>query len=358
MPEYHFKKDFRWTASDMSEDYMENNIPRIYLYEYEQTFSAILGTINYWMRQWESYSRQIKEGDRSALEIASSPENPISLYEGLYIGKPTGNNYVLPYYEEYNHTISQAWAENRGSGGILKKYEAIRDFAENLAKVVFPAAGISVPKAWEGPSPTEYTFTFNLLNTVDVTDVNKNRDFLRTLITKNLHLRHNPLNHTPPSLYEVQIPGIRYAPVAVITGLDVKNIGNMNWTSRYGPQIQSNGDVVGGPINVPDGYRVTIKIFELFHEDRFLFNEGWHGKSKDGVLHSGVITSYENSNIKENVDYLQEQTERFWREVGPMAEHARNQVSEGIEDLGEGLSNLRERIFGKPEGNALPGGPQ
>ena len=228
----------RWTASDYTAAAFEN-MPFIYMWEYQQEYSQILQAIGNWIE----LSKQMEEG-----YIMSNP------YAGLYSGTKK-NEYRLPFFTDYNHNINQSWQENQGPlGGSLRQ---VGDFIEKVAKVFKPTAGILYPKSWAGSNEGTYSFSFDLINTIDPRDITKNRNFLNAIIGQNLHEQVNAVCMLPPCLYEIQIPGVRYSPACVISALTISNKGTLTRPD-------------GGMI-VPDAWGVTIQITELINESRNIF---------------------------------------------------------------------------------------
>jgi hypothetical protein len=227
----------RWTASDYSSDAF-TKMPYVEMYEYEQIYSQVLQSINNW-------AEKIRGGFRDA-------------YKGLYLGNETGKVYKLPFYSEFHHDLKQNWAVNQGP--IWDKMKDWQTKAENVGKVFLPSAGIQFPKSWEGVTESSYQISFDLINTVNpATDIKTNIDFLRTLIAQNLHVQHDVLAQTPPCIYEVLIPGVRWSPAAIVSGLNISNKGTITRDSTYGI--------------VPDAWGITINIQELITESRNIFRD-------------------------------------------------------------------------------------
>lgn len=227
-------------------------LPCVEMWGYEQTWSAVIENINAWMERFKN---------------ASAGGNP---YKGLYVGEPR-NNYKLPYFNEYHHAISQSWGA--GSGPVGDYVKQLTDFAETIAKVVLPAAGILTPQSYEGSNAGTYSFSFNLINTYAgagnelPSNILKNKRFLQQFISDNLHAMNGCLSITPPLIYEVYIPGVRWSPAAVVSSLTVNNKGTMN--------NNKGGIIEGLPSNYiyPDAWEVTVGITELINESKSIYND-------------------------------------------------------------------------------------
>lgn len=251
------EKDIIWTASEFTKDELtKSEFPYIEMTEYQMNFSAtIQESIAYWTRIKES----VVHGD---LRQIAEP------YANLYTGDQTGF-YVLPFFSDEHHEISQSWEE---SETFLGQY--MNPIKEGIAKysgLVVPAAGSITPKSYTGSAENNVSFSFFLINTGpnSITDIKKNQAFLDQFILKNLHNQNNALIVTPPSIYKVNIPGVRYMPVCVVSSLGVKNIGTLN--------IMNNRII-------PDIWQVTVRLKELVFESRNLYEQAMlHGTNTDGM---------------------------------------------------------------------------
>jgi hypothetical protein len=248
--------DICWTTTPYTAKAL-NELPCVEMFGYEQTWSAVIENINAWMERFKE---------------AGAGGNP---YKGLYVGTPK-TKYKLPYFNEYHHAITQGWGAGQGPVGDATK--KITDFAETLSKVILPAAGILVPQSYEGGSPGTYSFSFNLINTnagvgnqMEDNVVN-NRLFLEQFITDNLHGMNGCLSVTPPLIYEIYIPGVRWSPAAVVSGVTVNNKGMMN--KGIFPDLSPN-------YIYPDAWEVTVAITELINESKSIY--------KDAVSEAGGI---------------------------------------------------------------------
>lgn len=237
-----------WSATPYSSDAL-TEMPSIEMYGYTQTFSGVAAGISNWLEKF-------KEGKGS--------------YKGLYLGDPT-RNYRLPYFNEYHHAVQQSWGA--GQGPIGEKMQQAYNFMETAAKVVLPQAGILTPQSYEGSTPATFSFSFFLINTVHgsgddvVSNVIKNKKFLEQFIHDNLHAMNGYLAITPPLIYEVFIPGVRWSPAATVSSLTVNNKGTLN---------QNHGNILPGmPKNYiyPDAWEVTVGITELIAESQQIYDE-------------------------------------------------------------------------------------
>lgn len=217
--------------------------PRIILVEYRQNASSILASAGYWTMVGAKIMAGVDTG-----------KNP---YEGLYMAGGPLNVYVLPFFSEYDHSISQSWGENRGPIG-----ETIDNTLVQVSKIFKPSAGIEPPKAWEGSQAASYSFEFVLYNKTKLHWAH-NQIFRNAIIKSALHDRTSPTNSVPPSIFEISIPGVRVSPAATINQLDVSNVGQLHYVEV----------TEGKPKLVPDGYKFRVGIVELINESTNIFKD-------------------------------------------------------------------------------------
>ena len=253
--DYDFTRgDICWTTTPYTAIALQE-LPCIEMIGYEQTWSAVIENINAWLVRFKN---------------AKAGGNP---YEGLYLGAK-GTAYKLPYFNEYHHGVSQSWGMGQGGpvGDIVKN---LTDSVETIAKIWKPAAGILSPQSYEGGTPSTYSFTFNLINTNNGAGDNikynviQNQLFLEQFITDNLHGMNGCLSVTPPLIYEVYIPGVRFCPAAVVSGLTVNNKGTMN---------KGISDLLPNYI-YPDAWEVTVSITELMVESKTIYGDAIKGSA-------------------------------------------------------------------------------
>ena len=228
--------NYPWTLSDKAN---RQNVPFIQLTEYEQDVATLYAQLAYW-------TSNLKPSD-----VGRS----INPYENLYHALPTGAIFILPYFEDYDHQIGQSWEKTKGIADYAIA-DKVLQIAGNIAKALQLAPGTTVnqPQVWKGPSNANtYTINFKLFNTNNADDITRNMTLKRRLQMSTLHDQRTAILSSPPAIFEVNIPGIRYSPAAVISQLNVNNIGQIN--------------LIKGE-NVPDAYEFNIQILELITESR------------------------------------------------------------------------------------------
>ncbi len=244
--------DICWTTTPYTKKALRT-MPYVWMHGYRQTWSDTISSINYWYQRFKE-------------------ENGGNPYKGLYLGKEV-STYRLPYFSEYHHAITQKWQENTGPAGQFAA--DLAKYAENVARLGLPAAGIIYPRSYSGNMAAKYSFTFYLINTCDsngneiAANVNKNRKFIESFITDNLHAQNNAISVEPPLIYEVYIPGIRWSPAAVVSDLQINNKGTMNLGSAVG--------LDPGIYTFPDAWEVNITIEELINESKAIWADAIKG---------------------------------------------------------------------------------
>ena len=98
-----------------------------------------------------------------------------------------------------------------------------------------------------------------LFNTLSEEDTKKNLIFKRRLQMSTLHDQRTALLASPPAIFQVRIPGVRYSPAAVIAQLSIINVGQINMIP-----------VDGVTMAIPDAWGFNIRIAELIPESRQL----------------------------------------------------------------------------------------
>lgn len=257
-------EDYPWTVNGNKTP--KSQAPRIILTEYQQTSQAILQSLRYYFEAAKNVAKSVEQGaaavatgsqknlNTTATTAGAASTDASSAYKGLYTADATGNTYTLPYYVKYHHNINNSWGENKPP-----LFGEVDELLKKGAKLFTPSAGIETAKSWEGTTPAQYEIEFALLNTVASTDVEKNKKFIEMLLTVNLQWRVNAVMSIPPVIYTVEVPGIRYSPVAIINNCAVENMGIMTYDS-------TNKE------NVPEAYNIRIQITELVMETRQIYS--------------------------------------------------------------------------------------
>jgi hypothetical protein len=225
----------------------------------------------------EANGKDVKDEGTTSKE-SDSLYNP---YKGLYALEDTGWQYVFPYFTETNRDISQSWGEASKDSFLASKIGEAIDAGENLVENINLGTAIAgalsqgnvsspiityieKPKQYSyGDNTPQYSFTFHLFNTYDYEDIVKNWEICFLLIYQNLPNRRTKAIIDPPALYEVIIPGIKNSPLSYISGLRIDFVGS---TRLMDLEVGSDGKKI--KTIVPDAYKVTINITDLFPESK------------------------------------------------------------------------------------------
>jgi hypothetical protein len=245
--------DYAWTLSPSHT--RQKDVPQIILIEHEQSVCTL----------WAQLSRFI---------YSVNPPPNENVYKDLYFSKPTGTTFYLPYFEPYNHNLAQSWIESKGvyDYDLVKKmsdaYVVLQKAAQNTV-----GAKVNLPYMWNGSQPISYTINFHLFNTTgNNDDIKANLNFKDRILMSALHDQRTILLASPPALFEVVVPGIRVCPAAVISQLNINNVGQMNqWDT---PLL--NGKPMQ-PVIIPDAWEFNITIQELITESRQIYQASRNG---------------------------------------------------------------------------------
>jgi hypothetical protein len=266
-------QNYRWCVNNPIQKHIDD-VPIITLTEFQSNCGPLLENLEYTGEMLLSLAK------------VSVDKDLVNPYLKIYNGTPTSNIYQLPFLSEYNHAISSPWGLPNDTSDIATK---TRDYVGG-AMGLFQRGLIESRKIWKGTTPSRYTFAFILYNTYDpYVDIPKNLNFIRTLVHNNLPDRTSFGTVLPPCFYTVDIPGIRYSPMAVLNGVTVNNIGQVN---RKGIPIIRAGDYANPDdieVNIPDAWEVVISVTELISESRDVYNATFDSsyRSKVSVIDEG-----------------------------------------------------------------------
>ena len=212
-------------------------------------------------------------------------QNYLHWYRGLYITEPTGWQFVLPYFEDYNQNAANNWGSSSDTtiaGGFLASN--ILGFTQGAQSLVndIGGFGIGLGTYVENSQYYQYsktgesiTLKFPLINTGSATyeDVVRNWQFIFLLLYNNKPERINRNLIEPPPLYEVTIPGVKYMPFSYISSLGVTYKGTRRMMKINVPaSIKSGGGISNITTNfqtiVPEAYEITITLQGLVTDSK------------------------------------------------------------------------------------------
>jgi len=189
-------------------------------------------------------------------------ENPfLTPYRNLYITEPTGWEFILPYFDNYNNAAVNTFSDDIGQASGLSFLKEGVDLVMGVAQMASvlraPTQVTFVEKAkfYNYPSEgEEFTFGFPLINTGSATfnDVIKNWELLFLLMYNNKPSRKNVSVIDPPVLYQVEIPGVKFLPFCYIQSMTVDFQGSRREID-FNLQLIDNINVDASTPNVQNG---------------------------------------------------------------------------------------------------------
>lgn len=229
------------------------------------------------------YNPLLKQGAGSGLAPEPNTENfyefPLSVYSGLYLTKPTGFQYILPFFNSSRTDISNEFSstQDKNTGGYFSDYISRFDIKqaltsaggsyEQIAQTIQPTQpGVYIenPKFYNFNRGNEsYDIEFTLINTYDpgTSDnsmIKRHHDFIFLLTFQNLPFRRTFTNIDPPKIYSFTIPGQIYLPYAFISKLTVEFVGNRRLISITSPDGSGTRDTI-----IPEAYLVRLTVAGL-----------------------------------------------------------------------------------------------
>lgn len=197
-------------------------------------------------------------------------------YIGIYLTRPTGFTYVLPWFDDSFQGATNAWSK-------LDRATPLHNIIDTAANAVMPyfkpGVYIERPKYFEfqDSGNEKITVNFPLLNTVSET-YKKNYEFLWILAFQNKYYRESFASVRPPKIYTVQIPGVKYFPYAYISNLKIDFVG-----TRRLLEVETPVGTVQAP--VPDAYQVSMEITSLLSDSsNMLLSDQFYKQIKTSVV--------------------------------------------------------------------------
>lgn len=214
--------------------------------------------------------------------IGTDNDDNILPFLRLYSVRPTHFEYKLPFFVEKTIDKRRQWGKSfsggdssrtgaEGAAAIVQ--DQVRFVAENTG---VPAVGALMDQGtyierskYFNPSRQSdpITFSFPLLNTLDERDIQKNFDFVWLMCFQSTAVRSNIADITPPCIYEVWIPGIRYMMFAAIEDIRVEYLGNRRRVEIIHPGSKARVETI-----IPEAYNINFTINSLTSDSsNFMF---------------------------------------------------------------------------------------
>lgn len=279
--------NYAWTASPKE---ARADIPQIIFEELALDLSSLVTSALYKLRgsiqNVQSFSSNAADvlstigltDKQSVADISklnnTATSDALNPYAGMYAATPTGWTYIAPYLQEPNQSVSNNWGSDSNGGnnsmnnmvgdalkGAVKTAASIVD-STNLLNITAPGSYAETPKFYNPSDTGSYTVQFPLINTLKPDDVVNNWELCYLLTYQNLPNRRSINLLDPPVLYRITIPGMRQSPVAYISNLSIKHVGNIRNIDIYGSGLIKP---------IPEAYMVTIEFKDLLMNSRNLY---------------------------------------------------------------------------------------
>jgi len=217
---------------------------------------------------------------KQSLALGSKdPGDSLNPYKLLYSLKPTQFEYMLPYFNDSQRSITNSFSDSSGdnqpfgvgdvNNTIGKVVESAGRFA-SFRDIMEPGMYIEKPQYYSAynDNKQQYNVQFPLSNTGEWDDVVKNWQFVYLLVYQNTQNRVSRTLVAPPVIYEASIPGVWYSPYATISNLNVNFIGARRTMMMNIPGANKKQEVV-----IPDVYDISLTITDLHSQSQnFLHN--------------------------------------------------------------------------------------
>lgn len=193
----------------------------------------------------------------------------IDPYVGLYILKETDFLYKLPYFSS-KHTQKNAFWESCYTGAgqtiITDLMNSAVDFVASFGtgipifgSLMEPGLYIERGKFYQPRPGTEsISVSFPLLNTLNQESIQNNFDLIWLLVFQNSSFRKNKTEITPPCIYQVLIPGVKFMLYAYISDIKIEYLGTRRKILLNHPKVNTQISTM-----VPEAYNITITINSL-----------------------------------------------------------------------------------------------
>lgn len=236
--------------------------------------------------------KMLGASDPNAFE-KTDPGNTLFPYNNMYYTNPTGFRYLLPYFTDNHHSLSNSFSTDKGEtgsgmgSGVLELGEEISEIMAaggRTANMVEPGSYIEKSKFYSFASREKsYDFSFPLSNcrsvpgmTSDET-ISRNWQLVFLLIYQNSPNRMSRDLILPPCIYEAHLPGVWYSKYAYISKLDVKFLGTRRMHTVSVPVVGGGSSQIQAII--PDVYKINISLTELVGESQNMLYHMTKGKN-------------------------------------------------------------------------------
>lgn len=225
--------------------------------------------------------------------------NSLDPYVGLYISKPTGFYYVLPY---YNDKMQETGLSTEG-GKIETGLGPLDAIIKTATGVMGKAASAQAMTASDKSVYTEkfkevqpmagasYTIDFHLYNTIDYEGIIKNWQFVYLFGYQNRIGRHNRTLKDLPIIYELVIPGVQNVPYCIVSKFVVSYVGTRRKMTLSDAYIE-DGQKKSLTTVIPEAYKVSITIQTLITESKNTTHASLTAESKINTSVNDIIKTF------------------------------------------------------------------
>lgn len=241
-----------------------------------------------------------KAFERAEYEPISNKIKALEPYDALYITRPTGFIYYMPYFSNAAIALGNNFTDTAkdDNNPVVNAIAAgAKGIVSNLTSfnLTSPGTYIESPKFYGFDTDgEEYTFSFPLLNTRTWQDVRMNWQLIYMLTYQNSPNRITRDRINPAVLYEISVPGVFYSPYAYVSRLTVDFKGTRQLMEMNTPPMPLySGDTA--PTStvietiIPEAYIVTITVKSLIPRTR--------NTQFAALAQKNIVTTYVRQNV-------------------------------------------------------------
>jgi hypothetical protein len=346
------KSDFDWTVSRRAS---RDDVVPCYLWEYQPNNAQLINALYYWGYQAGKMADDLSESFRPLGEsiqkegvlsrntttqainmlsngpVGTASADPLDVYKYRYVARPTGFDYILPYlgtqrfgvgntftadnfakdFPGLSKLMSSNWATAAASSNstpsnrnarVLGKISMLGDFAQTAIQG-FSDYRMNVidTESWSSTDPDSITIEFELINTLSVTQANKNYELCYLLNYQNHPAQRNAFLAQSPCIYTLFIPNTIYMPVCHMPTFTVTNIGqNKMIDGRAVPEAYHISMNFKGILNPPSRNMLSV-LDSGYNKGKIELPQLFGTKETQEVLRKPLIDAiYGNSNTINN----------------------------------------------------------
>ena len=272
--------DFSWTKSPK---FARKDVPYIEMTEYQQTTGKLIASLLYYTRLYNT---------TGLTNAVLGNTNPQDVFKLKYIAEPTGFSYRFPYFSPHRAARATSFPEEDHKGpftemskiggyipgisGIFGKLAGIGaslSGIEELGNSIVPGKlSMDTPRQWDGTHEEKYEISFDLSNSLSVSDIIQNVKLVELLQYQQSPFRRGVAIIDPTCIYSVNIPGVTNMPAAYIPSLKITDLGNKRIMRETG---------IAKPI--PDAFRIQLTVESLFLPYRNILEAVYKGQTVQAI---------------------------------------------------------------------------